>query len=80
MDGKKYRSVLGCELVICITSHLEGLKAICQDCSQSISLSRSCCKLSWSVCLLVFSSKHCIISEKFEGGSWMEIWVGMSFK
>ena len=26
-------------LVMCIISHLEGLKVICQDCSQSISLS-----------------------------------------
>ena len=25
-------------LVMCITSHLEGLKVICQDCSQSTSL------------------------------------------
>ena len=42
------------ELVMCITSHLEGLKVICQDCSQLISLSRSCCRLSWSVWLLIF--------------------------
>ena len=32
-----------------VISHLEGLKVICQDCAQSISLSRSCCRLSWSV-------------------------------
>ena len=37
------------DLVMCIISHLEGLKVICQDCAQSISLSRSCCRLSWSV-------------------------------
>ena len=41
-------------LVICIISHLKGLKVICQGCSQSISLSMSCCKLSWSVCLFIF--------------------------
>ena len=37
------------DLVMCIISHLEGLKVICQDCAQSISLSRSWCRLSWSV-------------------------------
>ena len=36
------------DLVMCIISHLEGLKVICQCCSQSISLSRPC-RLSWSV-------------------------------
>jgi len=34
------------DLVMCIISHLEGLIVISQDCSQLISLSRSCCKLS----------------------------------
>ena len=37
------------DLMMCIISHVGGLKVICQDCSQSISLSRSCCRLSWSV-------------------------------
>ena len=37
------------DLVMCIISHVDGLKVICQDCSESISLSRSCCRLSWSV-------------------------------
>ena len=37
------------DLVMCIISHLEGLKVICQDCAQSISLSMSCCRLSWLV-------------------------------
>ena len=32
--------------VMCIISHLEGLKVICQDYAQSISLPRSCCRLS----------------------------------
>ena len=41
-------------LVMCIISHIEGLKVSCQDCSQSISLRRSCCMLPWSVCLLIF--------------------------
>ena len=41
------------DLMMCIISHLEGLKVICQVCSQSISLSRSCCRLSWSVWLLI---------------------------
>ena len=41
-------------LVICIILCLEGLKVISQNCSQSISLSMSCCKLSWSGCLLIF--------------------------
>ena len=49
--------------VMCIISHLEGLKVSCQVCSQSISLLRSCCRLSWSV-------DHCVVGEKFEGGSW----------
>ena len=37
------------DLVMCIISHLERLKVICQVCSQSISLLRSFCRLSWSV-------------------------------
>ena len=37
------------DLVMCIISHLDGLKVICQDCAQSISVSRSCCRLSWTV-------------------------------
>ena len=37
------------DLVMCIISHLERLKVICRDCSQSISLSKLCCRLSWSV-------------------------------
>ena len=64
------------DLVMCITSHLEGLKVICQDCSQSISLSRSCCKLSWSVCLLIF--RYSISAKRLREVPG-EIWVGMSF-
>ena len=60
------------DLVICITSHSEGLKAICQDCSQSICLLRSCCKLAWSV-FIDFLVEHCIIGEKFEGVSWRNL-------
>ena len=46
------------DLVICFTSHFEGLKVICQDCAQLISLSRSCCMLFWSVCLVIFIEKE----------------------
>ena len=56
------------DLVMCITSHFEGLKAICQECSQTISLSGSCCRLFWSVCLFIFQVEHCI-SQQFQGGS-----------
>ena len=42
------------DLVMCIISHLVGLQVICQVVSQSINLSRSCCRLSWSVWLLIF--------------------------
>ena len=38
------------DMVMCIILHLEELKVICQVCSQSISLPRSC----WSVLLLIF--------------------------
>ena len=55
------------DLVMCIISHLEELKVICQVCSQSISLSWSCCRLS---VIVDFSVEHCIVGEKFEGGSW----------
>ena len=37
-------SMGGFDLVMCITSHLEGLKVICQECSPSISIPRSCCR------------------------------------
>ena len=40
------------DLVMCIISHLDGLKVICHVFSQSVSLSRSFCRLSWSVWLL----------------------------
>ena len=57
------------DLVMCNISHLEGLKVICQVYSQSFSLSKSCCMLSWSVWLLAKSLR--------EGPG--EIWEGMSF-
>ena len=56
-------SMSGVDVVMCITSHLEGLNVICQDCSQSISLSKSCCKLYLVSVLIDFSVEHCIISE-----------------
>ena len=37
------------DLVMCITSHLEGLNVICQDYSHSINLSILCCRMCWSV-------------------------------
>ena len=43
------------DLLMCITSHLEGLKVICQDIFVSV--------------LIDFPVEHCIIGEKFEGGS-----------
>ena len=49
--------------VMCIISHLEGLKVICHDCSQSIGMLRSCCRLSWSV-------EDWVVDERFKGGSW----------
>ena len=48
-----------------IISHLEGLKVICQDCAQSISLSRSGCRLFWSV-IIDFSVKHCVVGIRLK--------------
>ena len=41
------------DLVMCIISHLDGLKVISHVFSQSVSLSRSFCRLSWSVLLFI---------------------------
>ena len=65
------------DLVMCIISHLDGLKVICHVFSQSVSLSTSFCRLSWSVWLLIcrYSIASSAKSLREVPG---EIWEGMS--
>ena len=46
--------------VMCIISHLEGLKVICQGCSQSISLSGHAVRCLGR-CIIDFSVEHCVV-------------------